>query len=85
MKYKQDYCPPGDYFKCADTLVADEVPESVQEVTPSQELPLDTGSYQSTKEPHKKSVSEGLRTLAFDTSGYKKSSVRKITYRVTKK
>jgi len=87
MTYNQDHCLPGKYFKCSDTSVAESEAKMVQEVIPSQELPLDTSSYHSIEEPLSKSAEEGVQTLTLplDTSDYRKLLVRKVTYRVTKK
>lgn len=87
MTYKQDYYPQGAYFKCSETSVAKSEPEKVQETIPSQSLPLDTSSYQSNKESLSKSAGEVSHSfdLPLDTPHYRKSSVRKTTYRVTKK
>ena len=87
MSYKQDYCLPDDCFKCSETSVVESEPESVQEVIPCQDLPLDTSSYQSVAAPLSESAGEEIQTDTFplDTSHYRKSSVIRITYRVTKK
>lgn len=87
MTYKQDYCPQGDYFICSETSMAKSEPEKVQEVVPTQSLPLDTSSYQSVKESLSKPSGEISHSLdlPLDTPHYRKSSVRKTTYRVTKK
>lgn len=87
MTYKQDYCPQGDYFICSETSMAKSEPEKVQEVVPSQSLPLDTSSYQSVKKSLSKPSGEISHSLdlPLDTPHYRKSSVRKTTYRVTKK
>lgn len=87
MTYKQDYCLAGDYFKCSDTSVGESKAESVEKMIPSQDLPLDTSSYQCTEAPLSKSGEEEVQapTFTLETSHYRISSVRKITYRVTKK
>jgi len=87
MKYKQDYCPPNKYFQCSDTVVAESEPKSIREAIPSKNLTIEASTYHSIKEPIIKSTKEKLQDLALplDTSHYKKSSVRKITYRVIKK
>lgn len=87
MTYMRKHCLQGDYFECSDTSVVESEPESIQNDITSQILPLDTSSYQSVKKSISESAVEEVRTPSFsiDTTHYRETSVRKITYRVTKK
>lgn len=87
MTYRQNCCASSYYFQCSDTVVAESEPKSFHEAIPSQDLIVDTSSYHSIKEPIIKSTEDKLQALDLsrETSYYKKSSVRKITYRVIKK
>lgn len=87
MTYMQKHCLQGDYFECSDTSLVESGPESIQNDITSQILPLDTSSYQSVEESISESALEERQSpsCSIDTSHYKETSVRKITYRVTKK
>lgn len=88
MKYKQDSCLKGGYFKCLDTSIIESEPKKTQPMTASQDLPLDTSFYHTVQKQVPKAFheqSEGVMNSSLDTSRYKISTVRKLTYRVTKK
>ena len=84
MTYNQDCCFSDDYFMCPTTSIPESESESDQDEVLSHDLPLDVSSYQSVVEsPPKEDVPPG--TLPLSTSDYRKSSVKKISYRVIRK
>lgn len=86
MTYTQKQCLQGDYFECSDTSVVESEPENIQNDLTSLILPLDTRSYQSVEKSISEPAVEEVRTpiCSIDTAYYRETSVRKISYRVTK-
>ncbi len=87
MKYSVNDCLDGDYFKCSDTIVLKGESETEVEKFPSEKLPLNTDLYSQTVKPDSKSYREKVfsQELPLSTENYKKSSVKKVTYRLVKK
>ena len=87
MRYSPSDCLDDDYFKCSDTDVLKDESETEVEKLSSEELPLSTDLYSQAVKPDSKSDREKIfsQGLPLSTENYRKSSVKKVTYRLVKK
>ena len=77
MTYNQMHCLQGDYFECSSTTVVESEPEKIQNDIASQNLPLETSSYQSVEHSvSESSEEEGFPSYSIDTAHYRETSVR---------